>query len=114
MKVKSIQIPVSKDAVIRSQIEVLNGILNLTNQEIEVLSALIESDPHHPASKEARLYTLNKLGIKNAPTLNNVIRSLKLKGVLIENVKGYSFHPILPVLEDIQTFIIKLDYDGTE
>jgi|TARA_B110000908_G_scaffold102605_1_gene120888 hypothetical protein len=80
-------------------LQVWNGIFNLTNKELEVLSILIDVQD---ISKEKNISSMfnkrevaNILLIKDPNTLNNYIKKFKDKGVLILKNTTYTLNGLL-------------------
>jgi len=77
-------------------IQVFNGILELTDTEMQVLSSLIDNRETvnlcSPANKRKVAETLN---IKDHNTLNNYVKRLKDKGAIVMTKNGYELSKLL-------------------
>jgi hypothetical protein len=69
--------------------------LGLTPSEIEVLIDLVEADSVTPCSTRARKKVKEKHGFSSTVVVNNYIKSLKNKGVIIQTTDGYRFMPLV-------------------
>lgn len=72
----------------RDYLSLLNGILKLTEVELDVLAAFLDVDPFVCASKAARRLVAERLQMKNVAVLNNYVKSLKDKGVIYKDQFG--------------------------
>lgn len=82
---------VSKDELISEFLHALNGILRLTDRELELMTTLIKLDIDYVkepntnknvANRDNRKYIINNLGITK-DNLSRYIKSFKEKGILI-------------------------------
>lgn len=96
-------------------IQLWNGIFNLTNKEIEILSHFI--DVNHIKEEENVCSASNKkdvaalVGIKDYNTLNNYIKRFKDKQVMIKTKTGnYIVNPFLDTTTTNVEVIIKNEY----
>tara|TARA_R110000787_G_scaffold278414_1_gene388100 strand:- start:193 stop:522 length:330 start_codon:yes stop_codon:yes gene_type:complete len=93
-------------------LQVWNGIFNLTNKELEVLSVFIDVQD---ISKEKNLSSMfnkkevaEKLLIKDPNTLNNYIKKFKDKGVLRVKNNNYTLNNLLdPNTDTVEINLIK-------
>ena len=93
-------------------LQVWNGIFNLTNKELEVLSVFIDIQD---ISKEKNLSSMSnkkevaeKLLIKDPNTLNNYIKKFKDKGVLRVKNNNYTLNNLLdPNTDTVEINLIK-------
>mgnify|MGYP003642981255 FL=1 len=93
-------------------LQVWNGIFNLTNKELEVLSILIDVQD---ISKEKNISSMfnkrevaNILLIKDPNTLNNYIKKFKDKGVLILKNATYTLNGLLnPNTKKVEITLVK-------
>jgi hypothetical protein len=77
-------------------LQVFNGILNLTDTEMNVLAALIDlRETVNLCSTINKKKVAKILDIKDFNTLNNYVKRLKDKKAIIETKDGYEIHPIL-------------------
>ena len=91
-------------------LQVWNGIFDLTNKELEILAAFIDTGL---ATKNKNLCSItNKklvaktIGIKDHNTLNNYIKKFKDKGVFIKEGNNYTTNSLL----DTDTNIIEIEF----
>jgi biotin operon repressor len=80
----------------------INGVLKLTGTELRVLGAFIDIAPEKPCSSQSRKQVVQLLGFKSVAVLNNFIKSLKDKGVLIFQDGQYRFNPVVLPNKDLQ------------
>lgn len=98
---------VSNDNFYKTYYSALNGILNLTNKQIDVLAELSniknelsdtfteEQKDQYTFSSSSRSIVCDKLGI-TIFNLNNIIKDLKKKGfIIIKENKDLSINPFL-------------------
>jgi len=77
-------------------LQVFNGILELTDKELLVLSKFIDlSDTVNLCSTENKKVVADSLEIKDYNTLNNYVKKLKDKGAIKKTKDGYKLSPIL-------------------
>tara|TARA_R110000803_G_scaffold57812_3_gene115907 strand:+ start:1282 stop:1614 length:333 start_codon:yes stop_codon:yes gene_type:complete len=91
-------------------LQVWNGIFDLTNKELEILAAFIDTGL---ATKNKNLCSItNKklvaktIGIKDHNTLNNYIKKFKDKGVFKKEGSNYTSNSLL----DTDTNIIEIEF----
>ena len=93
-------------------LQVWNGIFNLTNKELEILSILIDVQE---VSKDKNIGSINnkravalQLEITDPNTLNNYIKKFKDKGVLKLKDSKYSLNPFLdPKTESVEINLVR-------
>lgn len=97
---------VNNNSFYKTYYTAINGILNLTNKQLEVLaefSYIKDSLPDTFTEDQKDEYTFSsstrgiiceKLGI-TIYNLNNIIKELKNKGFLVKNKKVYKINPFL-------------------
>lgn len=86
---------VNKENFYSTYYRALNGILNLTNKEIDVLSELsTRLNEDEVILNSTRSKSIENLGITNH-NFNNLFKKLKDKGFIIENNKGTTINPYL-------------------
>jgi hypothetical protein len=93
-------------------LQVWNGIFNLTNKELEVLSVLIDiqdiSKEDNISSMSNKKEVAEKLLIKDPNTLNNYIKKFKDKGVLKVKDNNYTLNNLLdPNTDTVEINLIK-------
>jgi hypothetical protein len=77
-------------------LQVFNGILELTDKELEVLSNFIDlSTTINLCSPENKKLVANKLNIENPNTLNIYVKRLKDKGAITKTKDGYTLSKLL-------------------
>lgn len=86
---------VNKENFYSTYYRALNGILNLTNKEIDVLSELsTRLNEDEVILNSTRAKSIENLGITNH-NFNNLFKKLKDKGFIIETNKGTTINPYL-------------------
>ena len=93
-------------------LQVWNGIFNLTNKELEVLSVLIDIQDISKEDNISSMYNkkevAEKLLIKDPNTLNNYIKKFKDKGVLSVKDNNYTLNNLLdPNTDTVEINLIK-------
>ena len=93
-------------------LQVWNGIFNLTNKELEVLSTFIDvqkvSKKENISSMSNKKEVAEKLLIKDPNTLNNYIKKFKDKGVLRLKSSNYTLNTLLdPRTDEVEIKLIK-------
>lgn len=93
-------------------LQVWNGIFNLTNKELEVLSVLIDvqevSKDKNIGSIDNKRSVALQLKVKDPNTLNNYIKKFKDKGVLRLKENNYSLNPFLnPKTDNVEINLIR-------
>ena len=77
-------------------LQVFNGILELTDKELEVLSKFIDlSTTVNLCSSENKKLVAKELDIDNPNTLNIYVKRLKDKGAIQKTKDGYSLSKLL-------------------
>ena len=93
-------------------LQVWNGIFNLTNKELEILSTFIDiqdiSKEDNISSMSNKKEVAEKLLIKDPNTLNNYIKKFKDKGVLRLKNNNYTLNNLLdPNTDTVEINLIK-------
>ena len=93
------------------RLQIWNGIFDLTNKELEVVSAFIKvnmkAKRKNLCSKKNKDEVAHILMFDDPNTLNNYIKKLKDKGALIFNKGSYSVNKLLnPQIKKIEINII--------
>jgi DNA-binding MarR family transcriptional regulator len=84
-------------------LQVFNGIFELTDKELLVLSYLIDlKKTTNLCSAKNKKLVAEKLGIQDYSTLNNYVKRLKDKGAIITTPDGYKLTPVLESTTEIQ------------
>ena len=87
-------------------IQVFNGILELTDKEMTVLSNFIDlSTTVNLCSQENKKAVAEKMGIADPNTLNIYVKRLKDKGAITKGKNGYK---ISKILERNKTVVIEI------
>ena len=108
---------VSNDSLYTEYVNILNGVLQLSNREAEVLSFILAIDgsgERNINSKNARDAITNYLGISQ-PNLSKYLNTLKTKGLIVRDVdnKWVVNKYIRPdLVGGILEVTITLDLDG--
>ncbi len=93
-----VRIPTSDRSLVRDYVRAINGILKLTDREVEVVAAFIRYDQENAATPSARKYVAEELEMKSVAVLNNFVKALKDKGVIVavpNERNKYTYHPII-------------------
>jgi hypothetical protein len=99
---KVLQINSSEESFTRDYLSMINGLLKLTDTELKVLEAFLTIAPEKPCSPDSRKQVTGLLGFKSVAVLNNFIKSLKDKGVLIIDEREYRFNPLVIPKKNLQ------------
>jgi hypothetical protein len=96
---------------IYKRLQIWNGIFDLTNKELEVVSAFIKvnmtAKRKNLCSKKNKDGVAKLLGFEDPNDLNNYIKKLKDKGALVFNKNSYSVNKLLnPQIKQIEITII--------
>jgi hypothetical protein len=96
---------------IYKRLQIWNGIFDLTNKELEVVSAFIKvnmtAKRKNLCSKKNKNDVAKLLGFEDPNDLNNYIKKLKDKGALVFNKSSYSVNKLLnPQIKQIEITII--------
>ena len=89
-------------------LQIWNGIFNLTDMELEVLSRLLdqETDKANLCNVTSKKNVAFDLNIDDYRTLNNYVKRLKDKGAIINNNNTYKINSLLsPTNDDIKISI---------
>lgn len=92
-----VQIPTNNERFLKDYLNAINGILKMTQTEINVCATLLGLDINNPCSKDNRIEAAKHLKWSRA-VLNNSIKSLKDKNVLQYDASKkirYTFHPLV-------------------
>jgi len=93
-----VRIPTNNRNLVRDYVRAVNGILKLTDREVEVVAAFIRYDQENAATPSARKYVAEELEMKSVAVLNNFVKALKDKGVIVavpNERNRYTYHPII-------------------
>jgi len=83
-------------------LQVFNGIFELTDKELLVLSYLVDlKKTTNLCSAKNKKLVAEKLGIEDYSTLNNYVKRLKDKGAIINTPDGYKLTPVLESTTEI-------------
>ena len=86
-------------------LQIWNGIFDLTNKELQVLSAFIDTglitEEKNLCAMSNKKLVAAAVGIKDPNTLNNYIKKFKDKGVFIKKGNNYSINNLLDVETDV-------------
>ena len=104
------KITVSIDSTLK-YIQLWNGIFNLTDKEIQILSTFIDvqniSEEVNMCSVKNKKDVSRIVGIKDYNTLNNYIKKFKDKGVMLKSNGDYKLNPFLNPDTDSVKVILK-------
>ena len=73
-----VQIPTNNERFLKDYLNAINGILKMTQTEINVCATLLGLDINNPCSKDNRMKAAKQLNWSRA-VLNNSIKSLKIR-----------------------------------
>ena len=93
-------------------LQLWNGIFNLTDKELEILASFIDTQE---ITEEVNLCSVNNkkqvarmVGIKDYNTLNNYIKKVKDKGVMLKSMNNYKLNSVFNTdTESIEIIIDK-------
>tara|TARA_R110002074_G_scaffold112987_1_gene241475 strand:- start:1142 stop:1477 length:336 start_codon:yes stop_codon:yes gene_type:complete len=93
-------------------LQLWNGIFNLTNKELSILSAFIDTQTKDKdinlCSNAIKKTVASIIGIKDPNTLNNYIKKYKDKRAIIKKDKIYSLNPMLdPTIDVVEITIVR-------
>lgn len=92
-------------------LQVFNGILELTDKELLILSKFIDlSETTNICSADSKKKVAESVGIKDPNTLNNYVKRLKDKGAISKNKNGYI---VSRLLKKDKTIIIEITTEST-
>ena len=104
------KITVKIDSTIK-YIQLWNGIFNLTDKEVQILSAFIDiqniTEEVNFCSVKNKKEVSRIVGIKDYNTLNNYIKRFKDKGAIRKKDSNYKLNPFLNPETDSVEIIIK-------
>ena len=108
---KKKKITVSIDSTYK-YLQIWNGIFNLTNKELELLSMFIDiqniKDDSNFCSIDNKKAVAEMVGISDHNTLNNYIKRFKDKGAMLKKNNKYSLNPFLdPDTDKVEVTINK-------
>ena len=84
---------VSKDKIFNEYVKILNGLLQLSGKECQVLSLLLQinynkTEIEDVLNKDIRKFIMKELNLKKS-NLSRYLSSLKDKGVVMKDENGY-------------------------
>tara|TARA_Y100000816_G_scaffold54701_1_gene35384 strand:- start:1006 stop:1320 length:315 start_codon:yes stop_codon:yes gene_type:complete len=87
-------------------LQVFNGILELTDKELLILSKFIDlSETKNICSADSKRKVAEAVGIEDPNTLNNYVKRLKDKGAITKNKDGYI---VSQLLKSDKTVVIEI------
>lgn len=107
---KKVQIKTNPNA--KLYLQILNGIFNLTERELEVASKFLELywiEKNNVFTVNHKKKIANELSIKNFNSLNIYIKTFVNKRLIVKEPYGYSFKSIFNKDEEGIAFIWKKD-----
>jgi len=108
---KVLTIPVEKKEYVKTYLRVLNGILKLTDKELEILTIFLQVNHKDPCTSEFKADVIARANLKNVAVLNNYIKKFKDMGLLIYKAGIYSYNPVLNPEQYIEGVYIKFSYE---
>lgn len=89
-------------------LQVFNGIFNLTDKELEILTLFVEvNTSDNLYSIENKKIVAEKLNIEDPNTLNNYVKRLKDKGAIVLTDNKYKLTKVLTIRPNTTIKIIK-------
>ena len=89
-------------------LQVFNGIFNLTDKELEILTLFVEvNTSDNLCSIENKKIVAEKLNIEDPNTLNNYVKRLKDKGAIVLTDNKYKLTKVLTIRPNTTIKIIK-------
>jgi len=88
-------------------LQVFNGILELTDKELLILSKFIDLGDDNLCSVDSKKSVATELGIKDPNTLNNYVKRLKDKGAIQKSKSGYKLSRLIQPSENVTIEIIR-------
>ena len=77
-------------------LQIFNGILELTDKELLILSKFIDlAETTNICSSDSKKKVAESVGIEDPNTLNNYVKRLKDKGAISKNKNGYIVSQLL-------------------
>tara|TARA_B100000963_G_scaffold158690_1_gene138081 strand:- start:2124 stop:2435 length:312 start_codon:yes stop_codon:yes gene_type:complete len=76
-------------------LQVFNGILELTDKELLVLSKFVDNQEDGFCSAASKRKVAEEIGILDPNTLNNYVKRLKDKGAIVKGKSGYKLSQLL-------------------
>lgn len=110
-----LNIQTSKDKFLRNYLELLNGILRLTPRELDSLVLFIEYDPEVACSMSARKHVAEAMNFKSVSVLNNYVKSLKDKRIIMKDNDGvYRYNGIVKPPESLDQLTFKFVFQDSK
>ena len=88
-------------------LQVFNGILELTDKELLILSKLIDIGDTNLCSPTSKKSVADDLGIKDPNTLNNYVKRLKDKGAIMKGKSGYKLSRLIQPSPNVTIEIVR-------
>tara|TARA_R100001224_G_scaffold81644_2_gene51407 strand:+ start:1010 stop:1330 length:321 start_codon:yes stop_codon:yes gene_type:complete len=88
-------------------LQVFNGILELTDKELLILSKLVDIGDKNLCSPKSKKSVAEDLGIKDPNTLNNYVKRLKDKGAIVKIKSGYKLSRLIQPSPNVTIEIIR-------
>lgn len=107
---KALVLQVKKSEYIRTYLTVLNGILKLTETELDLLIVFLQVNHKDPCTIDFKEEVLKRTKLKNVAVLNNYIKKFKTKGILLYNNGIYSYNPVLDPEKYIEGVTVRFQY----
>lgn len=90
-------------------LQVFNGILELTNKELEILALLVDlGEGEDLCSMHNKTVVAKELNISDPNSLNSYVKRLKDKNAIVNTPTGYKLHK---TLQKYPESIIKINYN---
>lgn len=109
---KHLSVPANSLNFIRVYLQAVNGMLQATDRELDVLEAFIKYDSVYAATSGARRYVAEELDMKSVAVLNNFVKALKDKEIIVphgEITNRYLYHPLLRDISSEDHIVIRFE-----
>ena len=101
--VKTIVVPINN---IAAKLQAINGLLNLTDSESEVLGIMLSTNPEYIGRLEKKT-VVEKAGLSSPQALNNILMRLKRKGTITKKGTKIYYTGFITNLNIIDSIIFK-------
>ncbi len=88
-------------------LQVFNGILELTDKELLILSKFIDIGAQNLCSADSKKLVAEELDMKDPNTLNNYVKRLKDKGAIVKNSNGYKLSKLIQPQKSVVIEILR-------
>lgn len=109
MNKKVIDLKVKPEERIKLILKALNGFLNLTSKELEVVAHFLDLNPNYPCGTKERKEVCDRMDLKTVQNLNNIIRSISSKKVFINTGNGYMYNALIQNIDKLNKILINIE-----